>query len=128
MSSPNLDNLTEEELKELGKQVQSKLDVLQSQRDLERLKNSPILKKYSYIVFKEEDSEMLCIGFNAYNDPGYIDDHVPEEAEEDFYDMLGLLDTWGEVYSCTHEIDPKDLSKNEKTLADLGIEKMEPQW
>lgn len=119
--------MNEQELRRLWFEIKDELNFRAKQELIEKLKNSDKVKKYSYVIFKyDEDDHYDCVGFKRHNTNGYIDDHVPEEDEELYYQLMEVLGCSGEISSCTYELD--DTNKFRQLANNLGLTEMQQGW
>lgn len=107
------------------KKVTAELSKIYTAESISKLKNNSIIKKYSFIIFSEEEGE-LRIGLSSFN-KGYIDDHIPEDREIVF-ELLSILPLEYETNSCTYSINEDSLEEIKSIISQLGLKEVDPAW
>ena len=122
----NIDHLEMHELAALFEECREKLKEKRTEFLVDTYAKSKVFEGYSYILFEENGH---CIGFNKLKNPGYVDDHVPEDVRHDYNDFIEILDI-PEIGSCTYEMPYKGKRYNRiiSILEKVGIKEMKQGW
>ena len=121
-----LDDLDKKQLEKLSLEINNKLKIIYELELIEDLKKNEKIKRYSFIIYSDQDDfPSDLVGFSSER-RGFIDDHIPEEIEDDYNELLSLISPAWECYSCTYEVE--DVDKVRKLLIEIGLKEEQPQW